>query len=148
MNENPPPESSGTGFEVFYNHLEPFSTSAAMYLMGFLLICVSWLFGAPVDEERMKSTGRLIFGIVCFALLLSFVGTVLGGLWADDSWGRFWGWDPKENGALMIVLWNAIILHARLGGFLKARGLAILGLRPTPLTSGRRFVIRPSRGPP
>ena len=133
--------SSGTGFEVFYNHLEPFSTSAAMYLMGFLLICVSWLFGAPVDEERMKSTGRLIFGIVCFALLLSFVGTVLGGLWADDSWGRFWGWDPKENGALMIVLWNAIILHARLGGFLKARGLAILALGGNIITAWSWFGV-------
>ena len=141
LNENPPPESSGTGFEVFYNHLEPFSTSAAMYLMGFLLICVSWLFGAPVDEERMKSTGRLIFGIVCFALLLSFVGTVLGGLWADDSWGRFWGWDPKENGALMIVLWNAIILHARLGGFLKARGLAILALGGNIITAWSWFGV-------
>ena len=34
--------------------------------------------------------------------------TVLGGIWADQSWGRFWGWDPKENGALLIVLWNAM----------------------------------------
>ena len=43
----------------------------------------------------------MIYGIVCFATLLSFVGTVLGGIWADQSWGRFWGWDPKENGALL-----------------------------------------------
>ncbi len=56
---------------------------------------------------------RICYGVVCFALFFSFVGTVLGGLWGDDSWGRFWGWDPKENGALMIVLWNAILLHAR-----------------------------------
>ena len=42
---------------------------------------------------------------------------MLGGIWADQSWGRFWGWDPKENGALLIVLWNAIILHARWGGY-------------------------------
>ena len=54
----------------------------------------------------------MIFGTICFAAFLSFVGTVLGGLWADDSWGRFWGWDPKENGALMIVLWNTVVLHA------------------------------------
>ena len=51
---------------------------------------------------------RMTYGVVCFALFFSFIGTVLGGLWADDSWGRFWGWDPKENGALMIVLWNAL----------------------------------------
>ena len=53
---------------------------------------------------------------------------MLGGLWADDSWGRFWGWDPKENGALMIVLWNALAVHARWGGLVKERGLAVLAV--------------------
>jgi len=48
---------------------------------------------------------------------------VLGGIWANDSWGRFWGWDPKENGALLIVIWTLVILHARLGGFIKEWGL-------------------------
>ena len=62
-----------------------------------------------------KALGKMVYGIVCFATLFSFVGTVLGGIWADQSWGRFWGWDPKENGALLIVLWNAIILHVRWG---------------------------------
>jgi hypothetical protein len=53
---------------------------------------------------------------------------VLGGLWADYSWGRFWGWDPKENGALLIVLWIAMILHARWGGMVKQRGIAVLSV--------------------
>jgi hypothetical protein len=65
----------------------------------------------------------MVYGIVCFATLFSFIGTVLGGIWADQSWGRFWGWDPKENGALIIVLWNALILHARWGGMVKERGI-------------------------
>jgi cytochrome c-type biogenesis protein CcsB len=71
---------------------------------------------------------KMIYGVTCFATLLSFVGTVLGGVWADESWGRFWGWDPKENGALLIVIWNALILHARWGGVVKARGLANLAV--------------------
>jgi ABC-type transport system involved in cytochrome c biogenesis permease subunit len=54
-----------------------------------------------------------IFYITLLALLFSFVGTLLGGIWADQSWGRFWGWDPKENGALLIVLWLTLILHAK-----------------------------------
>jgi hypothetical protein len=58
--------------------------------------------------------------------LFSFFGTVLGGLWADDSWGRFWGWDPKENGALMIVMWNALVLHARWSGMARQTGVAAL----------------------
>ena len=72
----------------------------------------------------------MVYGIVCFATLFSFVGTVLGGIWADQSWGRFWGWDPKENGAIIIVLWNALILHLRWGGMIRERGLincAIVG---------------------
>ena len=70
----------------------------------------------------------MIYAVVCFALFFSFVGTVLGGIWADQSWGRFWGWDPKENGAVLIVLGNAIILHARWGGMIRERGLAILAV--------------------
>ncbi len=66
---------------------------------------------------------RMVYAIVCFSTLFSFVGTVLGGIWADQSWGRFWGWDPKENGALLIVLWNTVILHARWGGLIKSRGI-------------------------
>jgi ABC-type transport system involved in cytochrome c biogenesis permease subunit len=75
-----------------------------------------------------KELCRMIYGTICFAMFFSFVGTVLGGLWADDSWGRFWGWDPKENGALMIVLWNALVLHARWAGLAKQRGLAVLAV--------------------
>jgi ABC-type transport system involved in cytochrome c biogenesis permease subunit len=67
--------------------------------------------------ELGRTLERMVYGIVCFSTLFSFVGTVLGGIWADQSWGRFWGWDPMENGALMIVLWNVFILHARWGGY-------------------------------
>lgn len=79
-----------------------------------------------VDEGR--DITRMIYGTLCFSIFFSFVGTVLGGLWADDSWGRFWGWDPKENAALIIVLWNALALHARWGGMVQERGLAALAV--------------------
>ena len=80
------------------------------------------------DVNIGKALGKMVYGIVCFATLFSFTGTVLGGIWADQSWGRFWGWDPKENGALLIVLWNAIILHARWGGLVRERGLMNLAI--------------------
>ena len=81
----------------------------------------------------------MVYGIVCFATLFSFVGTVLGGIWADQSWGRFWGWDPKENGALIIVLWNALILHARWGGLVRQRGLICLAIFGNIVTSWSWF---------
>ncbi|MBJ7395650.1 MAG: cytochrome c biogenesis protein CcsA [Akkermansiaceae bacterium] len=75
------------------------------------------------DKDIRRSLTRAVYGMICLTLFLSLVGTVLGGVWANDSWGRFWGWDPKENGALLIVLWTLAILHARLGGYIKEWGL-------------------------
>ncbi len=86
------------------------------------------IFSRSVNPRNADAISRMTYGIICFAIFFSFFGTVLGGLWADDSWGRFWGWDPKENGALIIVLWNALILHARWGGMIRQRGLAILAI--------------------
>jgi ABC-type transport system involved in cytochrome c biogenesis permease subunit len=105
---------------------------ASTFVAGFLAIVyiLRGLFTRSLSEATAKALARMVYAIVCFSTLFSFVGTVLGGIWADQSWGRFWGWDPKENGALIIVLWNALILHARWGGLIKERGLmncAIVG---------------------
>lgn len=103
---------------------------AATMVAGFLGMV--WLVDSVLLKRMapasQKTLSDLIYGITCFALLLSFFGTVLGGLWADDSWGRFWGWDPKENGALMIVLWNAAILHARWAGIARQHGIAAMAV--------------------
>jgi ABC-type transport system involved in cytochrome c biogenesis permease subunit len=103
---------------------------SATFLSGFLAIIyvLRGLFTRSLDRTTADTLTRMVYGIVCFATLFSFVGTVLGGIWADQSWGRFWGWDPKENGALIIVIWNAIILHARWGGLVKQRGLMALAI--------------------
>jgi cytochrome c-type biogenesis protein CcsB len=91
--------------------------------------------------EIGKAMVKMVYGIVCFATLFSFVGTVLGGIWADQSWGRFWGWDPKENGALIIVLWNATILHARWGGLVRERGIMNLAVVGNIVTSWSWFGV-------
>ncbi|WP_404420948.1 cytochrome c biogenesis protein [Nibricoccus sp. IMCC34717] len=102
----------------------------ATFLAGFLAILyvVLGVFTRILDRNATDAIRRMVYGIVCFATLFSLVGTVLGGIWADQSWGRFWGWDPKENGALLIVLWNAIILHARWGGLVRGPGLMALAI--------------------
>lgn len=86
------------------------------------------LFSRKFSEESARTLEGMVYGIVCFSAFFSFVGTVLGGIWADQSWGRFWGWDPKENGALMIVLWSALILHARWAKLVGRRGLMVLAV--------------------
>jgi ABC-type transport system involved in cytochrome c biogenesis permease subunit len=102
-----------------------YATTFVAGAFGIAYILLGHVFPVLSDVDRRQVT-RMIYGTLCFAILFSFIGTVLGGLWADDSWGRFWGWDPKENGALIIVLYNALVLHARWGGMVKGRGLATL----------------------
>ncbi len=116
---------------------------ASMFVAGFLAIIyiVRGFFTRTLTPDIARALSRMVYGIVCFATLFSFVGTILGGIWADQSWGRFWGWDPKENGALLIVLWNAVILHARWGGMVKERGLMAMAVFGNIVTSFSWFGV-------
>lgn len=77
------------------------------------------------DTKLLEATHKTLIGILGLALTLTFLGTNLGGIWADQSWGRFWGWDPKENGALMIVIWTALLFHAKIARIIGPTGLAV-----------------------
>lgn len=114
---------------------------SATFLAGFLAmvyIALS-LTGRLRQAQASQAMAKMVYGTICFALLFSFVGTVLGGIWADQSWGRFWGWDPKENGAALIVLLQAIILHARWGGLIRVRGMMVLAVAGNIVTAWAWF---------
>lgn len=110
---------------------------SATFLAGLLahIYILRGLLSSNFSKEEAGVLVKSAYGVICFALFFSFVGTVLGGIWADQSWGRFWGWDPKENGALLIVLWNALILHARWAGYVRERGLMIMAVFGSIITS-------------
>ena len=91
--------------------------------LSFIYLLIRGLRLLDDDKDARRFFTRSVYGMICLTLFLSLIGTVLGGIWANDSWGRFWGWDPKENGALLIVLWTLAILHARLGGYIREWGL-------------------------
>lgn len=113
---------------------------SSCFLAGFLAIAwILWRACGGTSPTVSNSLRGMVYGVICFATLASFVGTVLGGIWADQSWGRFWGWDPKENGALLIVIWNAIILHARWGGMVKERGMMVMAVFGNVVTSWSWF---------
>ncbi len=114
---------------------------SAMFFAGTLAIAfvLRGLLDRRFTKESAKHLYGMVYGIVCFAALFSLVGTILGGIWADQSWGRFWGWDPKENGALMIVLMCAVTLHARWGGLVRERGLMGLAITGNILTAWSWF---------
>jgi ABC-type transport system involved in cytochrome c biogenesis permease subunit len=116
---------------------------SAMFLAGFLALfyVVRGMFTATLDPVAADALNRMVYGVICFATLFSFAGTVLGGIWADQSWGRFWGWDPKENGALLIVLWCALILHARWAGLIRQRGLMAMAIGGNAITAFSWFGV-------
>jgi ABC-type transport system involved in cytochrome c biogenesis permease subunit len=109
------------------------ATHVTTITMGYASTCVGgvlghiWLIQAFFggNSQTLEKTYKTTLGILGVALTLTFLGTNLGGIWADQSWGRFWGWDPKENGALMIVLWTALLFHAKVAQMIGPRGLAI-----------------------
>ncbi len=125
-------------------------THVTCVALGYVLTLVAgfWAIGMlgsaiwpSTQREDIKRSAEITYGLLCAATFLSFVGTVLGGLWADDSWGRFWGWDPKENGAAMIVLWNAAVIHARWAGLIRYRGLAAMAIFGNIVTAWSWFAV-------
>ena len=91
--------------------------------MGHIYLVMAIL--SPERTNRLNEIYNNTFGITLMALFFALFGTILGGIWADQSWGRFWGWDPKENGAMLICMWHLMMIHMRLSGMVKAPGFAL-----------------------
>ncbi len=72
-------------------------------------------------EEQIDKLTHIIEMTLIAGLYLLTIGTFLGGVWANESWGRYWAWDPKETWALITVIVYAIVLHLRLVPGLKGR---------------------------
>ena len=76
-------------------------------------------------RDVVKTLAQFTYRAMQIAVLLLAFGTFLGGMWAAESWGRFWGWDPKEVWALIALVCYVIPLHARYVGWVKDFGLAV-----------------------
>jgi cytochrome c-type biogenesis protein CcsB len=77
------------------------------------------------DAKEADASARLILRVIEFGAILVGTGTVLGGIWANESWGRFWGWDPKETWALITLLGYLALIHLRYFKKIGPFGLAI-----------------------
>ena len=100
-----------------------YGTSLMAGFMGHIYLGMAILY--PERTGSLKEIYNNTFGITLMALFFSLFGTILGGIWADQSWGRFWGWDPKENGAMLICMWHLMMIHMRLSGMVKGPGFAL-----------------------
>lgn len=85
--------------------------------LGFLLR------GYSASDERIRAIAMSIYRTVQVGVVLLAAGIILGGIWADYSWGRFWGWDPKETWAFIALLGYLAILHGRLVGWVQNIGM-------------------------
>lgn len=105
---------------------------AGMILSGVVAHLV--LFRSARDKTVLPSSESpkgsplysLLYGTLVFGAVFTVVGTLLGGVWADFAWGRFWGFDPKECGALFVILWAMLAFHLRAGKLVSPRGFALL----------------------
>ena len=76
-------------------------------------------------NSKIQNYVMCIYRFIQVGVVLLALGTVLGGIWADYSWGRFWGWDPKETWALITLLGYLALLHGKLVGWIKDFGMAV-----------------------
>ncbi len=110
-------------------------TIVSSYAAGALAWAISlgglalYLFTRPTPQRRTlaRELAQATYRCIQAAVLLLAAGTILGGVWAYDSWGRFWGWDPKEVWALISLLCYMIVLHGRYTGMWNVFGLLLGG---------------------
>jgi cytochrome c-type biogenesis protein CcsB len=91
--------------------------------LGHIALVLS-LWGRRYAAAR-ADLNEFIYRAMQIGILLLGTGTILGGVWANYSWGRFWGWDPKETWALITFLFYLAVLHGRLAGRWGEFGLAV-----------------------
>jgi ABC-type transport system involved in cytochrome c biogenesis permease subunit len=108
-------------------HVLIITISYAAFFLAFALGDLA-LFYFLKDEKKyaaqINKTTLSIYRAMQIGVVLLALGVILGGVWADYSWGRFWGWDPKETWALIALLGYLAILHGRLVGWFRPFGMA------------------------
>jgi ABC-type transport system involved in cytochrome c biogenesis permease subunit len=108
-------------------HVLPIVSSYAPFAVAWGLgnLNLGLILFAPQRRDLIQALSRFAYRAIQAGILLLFLGTMLGGWWAAESWGRFWGWDPKEVWALLALLCYLIPLHARYVGWVQDFGLAV-----------------------
>lgn len=102
-----------------------FSYSALTLAAGLAHFHLAVSFFSPERRELAKRTSDLIYTAMKIGVTMLALGIILGGVWASESWGRYWGWDPKETWALITLMGYVGVLHARLVGWLTPYGVSV-----------------------
>ncbi len=112
-------------------HVMTITISYAAFFLAFGLGdlgLVYYVIDAQKYREQIKNISTAVYRAMQIGVAFLAPGIILGGVWADYSWGRFWGWDPKETWALIVLLGYIIVLHARLVNWLQNFGMLVAGV--------------------
>jgi ABC-type transport system involved in cytochrome c biogenesis permease subunit len=100
------------------------SYGAFALALGIANITLGYFIAGSRNKQAIAALNNFTYRTLQVGVLLLAAGTILGGVWADYAWGRFWGWDPKEVWALVALLGYLALLHSRFIGWVGQFGLA------------------------
>lgn len=112
-------------------HVMTITVSYAAFFLAFALGDIGLIYflkGEEQHKDKIKAIVMSIYRAVQIGVVFLAPGIILGGIWADYSWGRFWGWDPKETWALIALLGYLAVLHGRLVGWIREFGMVASGV--------------------
>ncbi len=101
------------------------SYAAFALTLGFAHVILWRYIRKPQTTDLLRPLHEWLYRMMFVGLILLAVGTILGGVWANYSWGRFWGWDPKETWALIALLMYVVAIHGRMAGWWGDFGIAV-----------------------
>ena len=99
----------------------PFALGMILGLVTMILMIFSTKKNKKIMDLNIKELTYINEVALTVGLIMLTIGNFLGGMWANESWGRYWGWDPKETWALITIFIYAFVLHLRLVPGLKSR---------------------------
>jgi ABC-type transport system involved in cytochrome c biogenesis permease subunit len=100
-------------------HVLTITLSYSAFFLALLMADLGLIyFLRPGFEKKANELSQTVYRVIQVGVVLLFAGTILGGVWADYSWGRFWGWDPKETWAFIAFMGYVAVLHAKKGGYI------------------------------
>lgn len=112
-------------------HVMTITISYAAFFLAWVLSNIGLVYYLKEDSQHADKTKQIVTAVYrSMQIGVAFLapGIILGGVWADYSWGRFWGWDPKETWALIVLLGYLAILHGRLTQWIKDFGMLVSGV--------------------
>lgn len=104
------------------------SYAAFALALGFAHVILWRYIRQPRTTDSLRPLHEWLYRMMFVGLILLAVGTILGGVWANYSWGRFWGWDPKETWALIALLMYVVAIHGRMAGWWGDFGIGVAAI--------------------